>query len=81
MNQIVFGELFGAGVFVTTIVAGSVAVTKPFKVNIIYEAVCLYVFVAENKSNWCPSCYQTYNTNFFFVCNDLINLMHCILLL
>ena len=47
MNQIVFGELFGAGVFVTTIVAGSVAVTKPFKVNIIYVIVirCLSDFM------------------------------------
>jgi len=30
--ELVFGELFGAGVFVTTVVAGSVAITKPFKV-------------------------------------------------
>ena len=30
---LVFGELFGAGVFVTTVVAGSVAITKPFKVK------------------------------------------------
>ena len=56
MNQIVFGELFGAGVFVTTIVAGSVAVTKPFKVNIIYVTVirCLSVwfFVTANKEKF-----------------------------
>ena len=28
---LVFGELFGAGVFLTTVVAGSVSVTQPFK--------------------------------------------------
>jgi len=29
--ELVFGELFGAGVFLTTVVAGSVSVTQPFK--------------------------------------------------
>lgn len=29
--ELVFGSLFGAGVFVTTVVAGAVCVTKPFK--------------------------------------------------
>ena len=29
--ELVFGELFGAGVFVTTVVAGTVCVIKPFK--------------------------------------------------
>ena len=37
----VFGELFGAGVFVTTVVAGSVAITKPFKVNHIKHDVII----------------------------------------
>ncbi len=30
--ELVFGALFGAGVFVTTVVAGTVAITQPFKV-------------------------------------------------
>ena len=30
--QLVFGELFGAGIFVTTAVAGAVCITKPFHV-------------------------------------------------
>ena len=30
-EELVFGELFGAGVFLTTVVAGSVVVTQPFK--------------------------------------------------
>jgi len=29
--ELVFGELFGAGVFLTTVVAGSVTITQPFK--------------------------------------------------
>lgn len=29
--ELVFGELFGAGVFLTTVVAGSVSITQPFK--------------------------------------------------
>ena len=32
-GSVVFGGLFGAGVFVTTVVAGSVTLTKPFKVS------------------------------------------------
>jgi hypothetical protein len=31
--ELVFGALFGAGVFVTTVVAGTVAITQPFKVR------------------------------------------------
>merc|ERR1719412_1033626 len=29
--ELVFGSLFGAGIFVTSVVAGAVCVTKPFK--------------------------------------------------
>ena len=46
-----FGELFGAGVFVTTVVAGSVAITKPFKVNHIKNVmliISLTMFLTKN---------------------------------
>jgi sodium/potassium/calcium exchanger 6 len=29
--ELLLGELFGAGVFVTTVVAGSICIAKPFK--------------------------------------------------
>ena len=48
---LVFGELFGAGVFVTTVVAGSVAITKPFKVNHIKNVmliISLTMFLTKN---------------------------------
>ena len=32
--ELVFGELFGAGVFVTTVVAGAVSVAQPFKLMV-----------------------------------------------
>ena len=43
----VFGELFGAGVFVTTVVAGSVAITKPFKVNHDVIIISLTMFLTK----------------------------------
>ena len=31
ISELLLGELFGAGVFVTTVVAGSICIVKPFK--------------------------------------------------
>ncbi|XP_070511032.1 mitochondrial sodium/calcium exchanger protein [Cardiocondyla obscurior] len=43
---IMFTELIGAGVFVTSIIAGSVAITKPFKVSLksLTRDACFYIF-------------------------------------
>ncbi len=48
---LVFGELFGAGVFVTTVVAGSVAITKPFKVNHIKNDMILISLTMFHTKN------------------------------
>lgn len=42
---IMFTELIGAGVFVTTIIAGSVAVVKPFRVHLkpLMRDACFYM--------------------------------------
>lgn len=43
---IMFTELIGAGVFVTLIIAGTVAITRPFQVSLgsLVRDICFYIF-------------------------------------